>query len=529
MKKKILLSGLSAAVAVTAACSISIPVASNNNASQQSTSVVTPDQQPNPTPTPGTDDQGQGGNNQGNDTPTPTPTPGDDQSGNQGGDSQGGDQSGETPTPTPEPVVENFAFAPSVASYTKKITSSEAYDTDSLNTYLKTNVGTTYNETDWSGNFSNVSIKYVDDSANFNDATFSLIATPNENYTWTNGTKNAVNVTVYLSNLEKIQKASWVPTGTFKYGVDITPQIAVDTAKLNTYLTSSFDATKISLPLTNLTATYVANSANYANKTFKISLTPATGYTWSNGTNEAKQVDVALNVIPLDNTKVVTLPSQWTLNAVGNADKFGWQPDLASRTSKWGLDVYRDLSSSPAFKNLTYVGVDASVAATNVSIQNGTEATFGVKLQPASGYYWSDGSNGTKTVTAHVISQNRVQLAANNDGALSSIYLQKDTNGLPKNYWVSNFIYKNSEIGSSGTIDQRLASLKTAAEADLKASYPSYNFTVSGFWSMAFPSYTWAASLSKDMYNTAFGYNVTATDSSGNQIAQFTGYAFQQM
>lgn len=181
-------------------------------------------------------------------------------------------------------------------------------DSSTLNTYLNTLFSSStdaqsniYKYLKDSSKYSNVDITYNLNSANYDQNICSVTITPKSGHTFSDNTTAGRKVNVSLT----IDKNTWsaaVPTSdTFAKSIEIAD--ATNSLKLDTYLKTAFKNTSDGASLfknkslyTNVTVEYDNMSANYDANTFRIKVTPKTGYAWSNGSTETKKITVGANI-----------------------------------------------------------------------------------------------------------------------------------------------------------------------------------------------------------------------------------------
>ena len=108
--------------------------------------------------------------------------------------------------------------------------------------------------------------------------------------TLSTSSKNSSNVDTPIES-----KHASIPTGTISYNTSISG--VKDDATFNTFLSSkTFAASDFTKGFLNVSISYVNNSASYSNSSFKISVSPTSGYTWSDSTTIAKELTVTATI-----------------------------------------------------------------------------------------------------------------------------------------------------------------------------------------------------------------------------------------
>ena len=417
-KKKILefvLVGTSAAAVGTG---VAVPAAIVTN--QQSSSVNIEDDKNN----------GNDGNNQGGEVVNPgdnqggevVVNPGDNQGGevvnpgdNQGGGevTPGGNQGGEIVTPGDDkndPVVKDFAKAPTELTYNSAINWSQAEDSQSLNTFLYTkfhgvtaNVNSFFKETTENKDaLSNAVVEYVSGSASYEKSTFQVKITPSDGYTWEDSTNLSRTLVVQMPNLDK---TAWVLTApqSLNYSAKIDTNTVTNSAQLNSFLSNKFELAYLNVGNENLSVSYVNNSASFENKSFQVSLTPKSGFAWTDGTTVSKSVKVTANLVKVE---TLSKTSKYSSN-----DKYRNPINLGQASSSKSLD--RFLDNDFRITNLQKTNEYSNVYMEYVKGSADYDANqFKIKISPLSGFAWAD---GTTTPVIQTVNANLDKNFANYD------------------------------------------------------------------------------------------------------------------
>ncbi|MDE5841586.1 MAG: hypothetical protein K2H11_01255, partial [Malacoplasma sp.] len=160
-------------------------------------------------------------------------------------------------------------------------------------------------------------------------------------------------------------------------------------------------------------------------------------------------------------------------------------------------------------------------------INEGATFNFKVPMKPKAGYYWADGTNGTRMVHLNLF------LSADQDtgpGILSDIsninyiktFNQKQseaTDGLPIKNWVSNDLIIVGEKLTKGTWDENVKIMENIVKSDLEKSFPKYNIEVSDIHSA-----TWGYPYN---YYGTWTYKIKFTSKSNSSYTKtMDGYIF---
>ncbi|MDE5775125.1 MAG: hypothetical protein K2H51_02205, partial [Malacoplasma sp.] len=382
--------------------------------------------------------------------------------------------------------------------------------------------------------YSNVNVTYVPNSASFTTNTFKVNVTPVEGAIWENTATNNEQRTVTV----KIDKAARIPDATVpaksknsSFNITVNDTNIKTDADLNNWMKNYFN-TKFNLshftPETpdyvfkNVNLTYVENSASIANKSFKVKATPTDGHAWSNNTFykdtfvDPFEMDIwFLNLVTKD--KFITLPDRWGINLI-MATNFPFKnfhsSHLQWKNISWILEddfdtywynhnpkYYDDLSVKyqhllfeEGWKDIArYYPVELSGTFEQCEwswiqrINGGATFNFKVPMKPKAGYYWADGTNGTRMVHLNLF------LSADQDagpGILSDVsdmnyiktFNQKEsaaTDGLPVRSWVTNDLIIIGEKLNKPTFEENVKVLENIAKDDLVKSFPNYNIEIS--------------------------------------------------
>lgn len=249
-----------------------------------------------------------------------------------------------------------------------------------LNTYLKSNFNSLKSHI--SGTYENVDVAYKDNSANYNDANFRITVTPKSDHAWSNGSTESKDVTVSLTKMAKLASAENVTT----YNDSISK--VTNSTDLNTYLKTNFDSSKLNGTLSNVDITFVDGSAKTEGNTFKVNVTPKSGFVWSNGEKDSKEFTVTTSV---------------TLNdAIAPASTDNFTSSISSKevtnNSTFNAkltDLFKDNNNLKKLSG-TYTNVSISYVSNSASYNN---SQFKISVTPTSGHAWSDGSKDAKTIT----------------------------------------------------------------------------------------------------------------------------------
>ncbi|MDE5841425.1 MAG: hypothetical protein K2H11_00405 [Malacoplasma sp.] len=294
-----------------------------------------------------------------------------------------------------------------------------------------------------SSQYSNVSVLYNVNSANFDNSSFEINLTPIENANWADGSSETKTIPVSLTNLVKNNQSSGddksqddyalIPTNP-KYGETIE---VIDFDAFESWLKAYFDSSKLS-GFKNVSIIYKKDSSNYDTKTFTIVVTPLSGFTWSDGTTVSKEVVVSVDLVqpkpPVINNDA-SIPSNTSYS----------EKIEASNDKDFNDYLVKNFKSEKLSGTFTNVVVSYVSNSANFSTK-----TFKVNTVPKDGHAWTDGTTTIKTLT--------VSSDVTAPTIIARFPQAWTINGIGKSSYYSN--YSVDELG-------RLAF------KDLSASYPN--------------------------------------------------------
>lgn len=205
----------------------------------------------------------------------------------------------------PEDKNDKIAVAPEKAVYEGVINWREAQSNESLDDYLYTKFhkGTSQSYETFKDlfekdtKFANVDVQYVENSADYEKSSFKIKVTPIEDYSWDDNTKESKDILVEIPKLDKTQWTLSAPKNV-SYSVVIDGKTVKNDEQLNSYLSTEFKSENLKnlVGSSNFEIKLVSNSGSFANKNFKVSLSPKKGFAWTDGKTEAKEVVVSVTI-----------------------------------------------------------------------------------------------------------------------------------------------------------------------------------------------------------------------------------------
>lgn len=149
----------------------------------------------------------------------------------------------------------------------------------------------------------------------------------------------------------------------------------------------------------NVSISYVENSANSANKTFEMLVTPLDGHAWADGSVEAKKITISLNPITVKDASAPTSDTlsgfyfnNLTFDVTGNASFNNKLADLFTVKEDYTISNGQFfLVNKAQYKNVSVSYVKDSA--------NYDANSFKILATPEAGHAWADGSTEGKTIT----------------------------------------------------------------------------------------------------------------------------------
>ncbi len=415
--------------------------------------------------------------------------------------------------------------------------------------------------------YKNVTLSYVENSANVANKTFKVKATPIAGHSWSNvafynGTiTDAFTLDVSFKNLDNSDRVfdSLVPVKVNNSGLNVfveDPRIKTS-ADLNNWLNKYF-ATRYKLtdfvPQTpddynfqNVTLSYVQNSANLENKSFKVKAVPTAGHAWKtkdiyNDTIiDAVELNIWIGKMAIENLEnLVNIPSTWSINWVINSDfdngiynwyfnfnagkeyePWGWPLDVLKwENISWfftpGFDWYKSLNDKQYWKNLSveyqrmmyeeawkdlakYYAVELAGDFSSVKwesvqrINQGIVFNFSVPLKPKAEHFWEDGSTDARYVPLKIFCSSKAEVGASVIGKtynfkdIKNFNDIKSSDGIP-DVWITNGLMKVDSVLTKSTFDENQKIIHDIVKADLEQTFPQYNIEITDIYS-ATPKY----------------------------------------
>ena len=384
------------------------------------------------------------------------------------------------------------------------------YNSSGLNYYLKVNVFSRQSNFENLQNYSSYTgftLSYINDSANFEKATFKIRATNNE-------TKETKDVLVSLNFYNRVSAdSSAADSDSLVTTISATEGNITDDASLSKYLTKFLhlnayrEVTKISLlsnstKYRNVNLEFDTGSASYKNKKFVLIARPSYGHTWIDGTTTKKWITVTFNY---SEYKSVYLPDTWSLNEVAAQQipftfldyttPLDTQGYLDDYNFFWNLGI-KDICSyygDRPFSKFEKVSSKPNIFA---GIDDGSETTVWLRvyLDPIFGE-WSDGSTSEfKDVRVKAFGTAWRKIRNNRDSFFQNEWgnwtfspaetkeefgenALKKSDGIPRR-WVSNFLTMSRLEFQGKTYNQIHDYMEKKILDDIKHFFPDWSVTI---------------------------------------------------
>ncbi|MDE6429143.1 MAG: hypothetical protein K2K18_01370, partial [Malacoplasma sp.] len=399
--------------------------------------------------------------------------PGDQKDPNNPGDQKDPNNPGDQKdpnNPNDNPSIK-MAYAPETDFFTNEIIYVDPQSNEDLDKFLKNffageNLLSRESKYLLNANeYENVEITYGENSANFKEKTFEFIATP-VNGAKLDNDKSEQRVVIKLNNLKILSDAE--TPNSAKITNSVSGKFTSD-KDLEDYLIKNFGSLKFAaesgVNFANTTFEYVQNSANLKDKTFKINVLPQENHSWKDGTGRiSKEMLVKIpnltiipegGITPVVNT-VVRAPIFWTVNSTILSNykdtTYGWKYTrffyffgLDQSQNEWILKTIFDCAIKDYQKlyKVDPVG-DYKTAKWEPAFcySQSWKIFFRANVKPKNGFKWANGSTNAKEVqfSFYVPFTGTYQAGTTTDlSKLSSLIDSNyDSNGLP-NQWVSSF------------------------------------------------------------------------------------------
>ena len=438
------------------------------------------------------------------------------------------------------PVTPTIATSPASDMFTYQVNYSGPTSNEGLNKYLSNLFASANFFDNFRSSFlnnteyTNVKVVYENNSANFNNKSFKLGVTPLGKAVWEDKTStNKRTVSVNIQNFESTVSNSQVPEDRqAHYFTPIKGAPIGDNNEFNDYLVELFKTNQLGnlrvngrkMILQNVNIEYINGSANFENRTFQIKATPLRGHSWVSGISE-NNVEPQIITVTVDelSTKdqIVNLPKSWAINWVLNSKfKFTWTHpgNYVWKNCSWFLHQdfdYYWLQNNPKFylnqsvkyqqlmfdggvkdlkKNFPTLDVVSTFETVKWEyiqrINDGVLFNFIVNVKPKDGFFWEDGSTGTKELKIRLFALSEPDVTR--AGLIGDTYDPENiekfiaadaVSDLPSKYWVTNALLVVKNNLTKPTFAENQAAMMQMALEDLQICFPTYNIEVSDMFS----------------------------------------------
>ncbi|MDE5553534.1 MAG: hypothetical protein K2I67_03200 [Malacoplasma sp.] len=442
------------------------------------------------------------------------------------------------PTNPVNPSEKVYATSPSEDVFTPQLTMYTLNDS-SLNTWLKNyfsnNSLDTYKSYLQSGSeYNNVNITYVQNSASLATNSFQLDVAPIDGAVWqsTENNNEKRTITIKIDKSVKIPDAT-VPINTKNSSFNVTikdKNIKTD-SDLNQWLSNYF---KTSYKLTDFTPTtadyvfknvslsYVENSADLVNKSFKVKATPLVDHAWAsnafykNSIVDSFDMDILIGNI-IDTNKIISLPERWSnsivMNSIyrefSNRNYLDWgmlgfffdptylnynvslipeyrkKFDAQKDQNEWYF--YRQgLRELAKYYPVEQAYWDAIRYDKVERVSGGIALDYSILCYPKQGYFWEDGTNGNKWVQMRLFVSSEWDVGKS--WVLGKTYdltemkrynAENENTPLPTWSWVTNKLLSvKNDIVLNGTFEENKKIVEKIIMDDLEKNFPDYYIQV---------------------------------------------------
>lgn len=280
--------------------------------------------------------------------------------------------------------------------------------TDTLNAYLTSglkleNLG---------GSVSNVKVTYVPKSANYENSTFQVLLTPNEGYSWSDGTNTRITKTLTIKVSDAKNDSSIPENDTLTVDINIgntsgddsDMQNAIENLAnnsknknisdyLNNYLSSQSKYSNVNISI-------ISNSSHVDKKTFDISATPKLGHTWSDGSSNSKIITVSINnVISKWDSSVTRTLDTFTGKLDSYNNQLSFSNAIVNFMNNYSQNISDYLANGSSSSTPGYFNVQFKYSPNSADFNS---KSFKLLVSPQEGHAWCDGSTSEKTITVYV-------------------------------------------------------------------------------------------------------------------------------
>ncbi|MDE5841537.1 MAG: hypothetical protein K2H11_01000, partial [Malacoplasma sp.] len=250
-----------------------------------------------------------------------------------------------------------------------------------------------------SSEYANVAITYKKNSVNEINKTFELLATPINGKTWSDNTNETKTITVNIKNIETADAVAPDKNTVVSYNREIDGTFLKTNQDLNNLLSQLFseDQSAYFPNFKNVKFTYILQTADLTNRTFKMIVAPLDKHNWTDKDQFGKFGNQVTYTVKLTNFVILNVndaeaPKQNTVplfNALVDGTNVKSDKDLNNEikslfSSSDQSSNFVDTQGKQVFKN-----VKVSFYENSAKLQ---DKTFKVQVSLKDGHSWSDSS-----------------------------------------------------------------------------------------------------------------------------------------
>ncbi|MDE7112385.1 MAG: hypothetical protein K2N92_02170, partial [Malacoplasma sp.] len=250
-----------------------------------------------------------------------------------------------------------------------------------------------------SSEYANVAITYKKNSVNEINKTFELLATPINGKTWSDNTNETKTITVNIKNIETADAVAPDKNTVVSYNREIDGTFLKTNQDLNSLLSQLFseDQSAYFPNFKNVKFTYILQTADLTNRTFKMIVAPLDKHNWTDKDQFGKFGNQVTYTVKLTNFVILNVndaeaPKQNTVplfNALVDGTNVKSDKDLNNEikslfSSSDQSSNFVDTQGKQVFKN-----VKVSFYENSAKLQ---DKTFKVQVSLKDGHSWSDSS-----------------------------------------------------------------------------------------------------------------------------------------
>ncbi|MDE5545551.1 MAG: hypothetical protein K2I76_02975, partial [Malacoplasma sp.] len=250
-----------------------------------------------------------------------------------------------------------------------------------------------------SSEYANVAITYKKNSVNEINKTFELLATPINGKTWSDNTNETKTITVNIKNIETADAVAPDKNTVVSYNREIDGTFLKTNQDLNSLLSQLFseDQSAYFPNFKNVKFTYILQTADLTNRTFKMIVAPLDKHNWNDKDQFGKFGNQVTYTVKLTNFVILNVndaeaPKQNTVplfNALVDGTNVKSDKDLNNEikslfSSSDQSSNFVDTQGKQVFKN-----VKVSFYENSAKLQ---DKTFKVQVSLKDGHSWSDSS-----------------------------------------------------------------------------------------------------------------------------------------